>query len=99
MLGVLYLALAALIVFVLPRGTAGLQSTFALTSQRGGVTIQAPDLVLNTAISLYLLGTLVGIAGLWQLIGRSRRTNLVLVFVVAIGIFAFLVWAVRGKSL
>jgi simple sugar transport system permease protein len=98
-LGILYLALAALIVFVLPRGTAGLQSTFALTSQRGGVTIQAPDLVLNTAISLYLLGTLVGIAGLWQLIGRSRRTNLVLAFVVAIGIFAFLVWAVRGKSL
>jgi ABC-type uncharacterized transport system permease subunit len=98
-LGVLYLALAALIVFVLTRGTAGLQSTFALTSQRGGVTIEAPDLVLETRPSLYVLGALVVIAGVWQLIRGSRQTSLVLVLVAAIGIFAFLVWAVRGKSL
>ena len=47
-LGILYLALAAIVGFVLSWGTAGLRSTFTLTSQRGGVTIQAPDLVLPT---------------------------------------------------
>jgi simple sugar transport system permease protein len=42
---------------------------------------------------------LVAIAGVWQLIRGSRQTNLVLVLVTAMGIFAFLVWAVRDKSL
>ena len=97
--GLVYLALAALLLFVLPRGTAGLQSTFALTSQRGGVTIEAPDLVLGTAVALYVLGALVAIAGLWELIRGFRRTNLVLVLVAAMGVFAFLVWAGRGQSL
>ena len=98
-LGILYLVLALLIALVLVRGTAGLQSTFELTSQRGGVTIEAPDLVLDTRISLYVLGGLVAIAGLGQLFGGFRRANLVLVFVAAVGIFSFLVWAVRGQSL
>ncbi|UCC62388.1 MAG: ABC transporter permease, partial [Anaerolineae bacterium] len=98
-LGVLYLALAALLLFLLSRGTAGLQSTFALTSQRGGVTIEAPDLVVSTSVSLYVLGALVALAGLWQLTRGFKRANLVLALVVAIGIFAFLVWAVRGQSL
>ena len=98
-LGILYLALAALILFLLPRGTAGLQSTFALTSQRGGVTIEAPDLVVSTPLSLYVLGALVALAGAWQLIGGFKRANLVLAIVVAVGISAFLVWAGRGKSL
>jgi ABC-type uncharacterized transport system permease subunit len=98
-LGILYLVLAALILFLLPRGTAGLESTFALTSQRGGVTIEAPDLVVGTSISLYVLGALAALAGAWQLIRGFKRANLVLVLVVVVGISAFLVWAVRGKSL
>jgi len=98
-LGVLYLALAAVILFVLPRGTAGLQSTFALTSQRGGVTIEAPDLVVDTTIALYVLGTLVALAGVWQLARGFKRDNLVLGLVVIVSIFAFLVWASRGQSL
>jgi simple sugar transport system permease protein len=98
-LGVLYLALAVVILFVLPRGTAGLQSTFALTSQRGGVTIEAPDLVLDTATALYVLGALVALAGVWQLARGFKRSNMILGLVVAIGIFAFLVWASRGQSL
>jgi ABC-type uncharacterized transport system permease subunit len=98
-LGVLYLALAALILFILPRGTEGSQSTFALTSQRGGVSIEAPDLVVDTSTSLYVLGALVALAGIWQLVRGFRRTNLVLALVAAIGITAFLVWAGQGKSL
>jgi len=99
LLGVLYLALAALIVLLLPRGTAGLQSTFALISQRGGVTIEAPDLVVPTASSLYVLGALAAFAGGWQLAKGFKRANLVLALVAAVGIAAFLVWASRDKSL
>ena len=99
LLGVLYLALAALILFLLPRGTTGLQSTFALTSRRGGVTIEAPDLVVPTASSLFVLGALVAFAGAWQLAKGFKRVNLVLALLAAVGIFAFLVWASQDKSL
>jgi simple sugar transport system permease protein len=98
-LGVLYLALAALILFLLPRGTAGLISTFGLISQRGGVTIEAPDLVVPTASSLYVLGALAAFAGGWQLAKGFKRANLVLALVAAVGIAAFLVWASQDKSL
>ena len=98
-LGVSYLALAAFIVFILPRATTGLKSTFALTSYRGGVTIKAPDLVVPTASSLSALGALVALAGAWQLARGFKRVNLVLVLVVGVGITAFLVWATRAKSL
>ncbi|UCC76277.1 MAG: ABC transporter permease, partial [Anaerolineales bacterium] len=98
-LGVLYLALAAFIVFILPRATTGLKSTFALTSYRGGVTINAPDLVIPTAASLFVLGALVALAGGWQLAKGFKSVNLVLVLVVGVGITAFLIWATRGKSL
>jgi ABC-type uncharacterized transport system permease subunit len=98
-LGVLYLALAALILFVLAPGTAGSKSTFALTSQRGGLTIEAPDLVVETATTLYVLGVLVALVGVWQLVRGFKRDNLVLALVAAIGIFVFLVWAARDQSL
>jgi ABC-type uncharacterized transport system permease subunit len=97
-LGALYLALAALILY-LTRGTAGMRSTFALISQRGGVTIEAPDLVFGTSVSLYVLGALAALVGGWQLAKGFRRVNLVLVLVVGIGVLSFLVWASRGKSL
>jgi simple sugar transport system permease protein len=98
-LGVLYLALAALIILLLARGTSGLQSTFALTSYRGGVTIQAPDLIVPTASTLSALGVLVALAGAWQIARGFKRANLVLALVAGVGIMAFLVWATRDKSL
>ena len=97
--GVIFLALAILIVVPLPMGTAGLRSTFALTSQRGGVDISAPDLVLPTALSLYVLGALVALAGVWQLLKGVKQLNLMLVLVVTAAIAAFLVWASRDKSI
>jgi simple sugar transport system permease protein len=98
-IGVLFVVLALVIIVPLPMGTAGLKSTFALTSQRGGVTIAAPDLVLPTSIALYVLGLLVAFAGGWQLAKGFKRTNLVIAFVAAVGIAAFLVWASRDKSI
>jgi len=93
------LLVLAILILVLSRGTAGQRSTFALTSQRGGVTIAAPDLVFSTSIALYVLGGLVAVAMVWQFIWGFRRVNLVVVLGAAISIAAFLVWASRDKSI
>ncbi|MFN2271714.1 MAG: ABC transporter permease [Anaerolineae bacterium] len=98
-LGVAFLVIAVLIVAFLPRGTAGLKSTFALVSQRGGVTIAAPDLVVPTSLSLYILGALVALAGGWLLIVGDRRLTLTVALVAVSSITAFLVWASRDKSI
>lgn len=98
-IGILFLGLALLIVILLPRGTAGMKSTFVLTSQRAGVTIAAPDLVVPTNITLYVLGGVVVLATVWQLVRGFERVNLVVALVVGIGILAFLVWASRDKSI
>jgi simple sugar transport system permease protein len=87
------------LILVLSRGTAGQRSTFALTSQRGGVTIAAPDLVFSTSIALYVLGGLVAAINVWYFVWGFRRVNLVVVLVAAISIAAFLVWASRDKSI
>lgn len=96
---VLFLAIGLAVAVLLPLGTAGQRSTFALTSQRGGVTIAAPDLVVPTALSLRVLGALVTLAGIWQLARGFRRVNLVIVLIVAATVTAFLIWASRGKSI
>ncbi len=98
-MGILFLVIAVLILFLLPRGTAGQQSTFGLVSQRGGVIIAAPDLIVPTLLSLYVLGVLVAFAGGWQLARGFKRVNLVIALVAVAGIAAFLVWASRGKSI
>jgi simple sugar transport system permease protein len=76
-----------------------MKSTFVLTSQRAGVTIAAPDLIVPTDIALYVLGGVVVLATLWQLLRGFERVNIVVVAVVGIGILAFLVWASRNKSI
>ena len=98
-LGVAFLLVAVLIIAVLPRDTAGLKSTFALVSQRGGITIDAPDLIVPTDVSLYVLGGLVALAGIWLLIFGDRLFNLMVALVSIFAIAAFLVWASRDKSI
>jgi len=98
-LGVVFLVIAILIVAVLSPGTAGLRSTFALTSQRGGVVIAAPDLVVPTALSLYIIAGLVALVGGWLLIVGDKRFTLMVALVAILGIVAFLVWASRDKSI
>jgi ABC-type uncharacterized transport system permease subunit len=97
-IGIFFLASALLIIFLLPRGTAGMESTFVLTSHRAGLTISAPDLVVPSTITLYVLGLLVTLIAGWQLVRGFERVNLVITLVAAVGIMAFLVWATRGKS-
>lgn len=93
------LLFAVLLVLFLSLGTAGLDSTFVLSSQRAGVDINAPDLVVPTALSLYLLAGLILLASIWQFIRGLRSANLLLSVVAGLVIIAFLIWATRGKSL
>ena len=92
-IGALFTIIGLLVVIPLPLGTWGERSTFALISQRGGITIDAPDLEVPTAASLYVLGALAIAAGVWQLVRGFRRVNLMVGLVAGLAIAAFLVWA------
>ena len=60
----------------------------------------APDWLLPTSTTLYLLFGLALAAGVYQLIkGFGKATNAVLGVVVGMFIFSFLVWAAQGRSL
>jgi simple sugar transport system permease protein len=98
-LGIIFLIFGLIIMIMLPRDAAGMDSTFVLTSQRAGVTIAAPDLVVPTVITLNILGGIVVLTALWQLVRGFDRVNLIVVIDAAIAVIAFLVWASRGKSI
>jgi ABC-type uncharacterized transport system permease subunit len=97
-LGIIALMAAAGMILMALR-TETLQSTFVLTSQRAGVTIAAPDLVIPTFISLIVLGVVAGVAGFWQVFRGFKKGDLLIFVIAALVILAFLVWATRGKSL
>lgn len=100
LISLLFLALSGILIFILPQGESGNYSTFALATQRAGGRVEAPDLVIPTQASLWLLGGLVAFVGGWQLAkGFKRRGNLAIVIVGILGILAFLVWAAAGDSL
>ena len=96
--GVGFLIIAAFIL-LLSRGTSGQTTTFVLTSQRAGLTISAPDLLIPTDIGLYVLAGLAALIGFWQLARGIERNNLAITVVVGLFILAFLVWATADKSL
>jgi ABC-type uncharacterized transport system permease subunit len=91
--------LAAAGMIILALGTEGQQSTFVLESQRAGVTIAAPDVVMPTFISLIVLGVICGVAGFWQVFRGFRKGDWVIILAAGLAILAFLIWATRGKSL
>ncbi len=96
---VVFLFVEAAALFALTIGTGGLNSTFVLTSQRGGTKIPAPDLVLPTLLTLVIIGSVVGLAAIWLTVRKTRRANLVLIIMISLGLFAFLVWSTRDNSL
>jgi ABC-type uncharacterized transport system permease subunit len=81
------------------RGTFEMQSTFVLTSQRAGVEISAPDLVLPTGSTLLVLGIVVVSVAIWNLLRRDERDTFAIALVSVLLIVAFLIWATKGKSL
>jgi len=96
--GIITLAVA-IFVFVLAAPIKGQVSTFVLTSQRSGVLIEAPDLVLPTGLSLYVLGGLAAVVAIWQLVWGSKNPNLTIILAAGVAIMAFLVWATADNSL
>lgn len=97
-IGIISILIAAFVVF-LGVNASGSISTFVLTSQRAGVTIPAPDLLLPTGPTLYVLGAVAGLLGLWQLIMGFKRDSMVIIVGSAIAVLAFLIWATAGRSL
>lgn len=96
----IFLLVEAAALLLLMIGTRGKVSTFVLSSNRAGVDIPAPDLVIPTWTSIFLVAIVVGLAGIWQLIkGLKRYTDTVLITMISLGIIIFLIWAARDNSL
>jgi simple sugar transport system permease protein len=93
----LIFALAILILF-LPGTEAGQETTFTLNVTRGE-GVQLPDVVFPTRVGLFLFAGLAAFLGVWQLVRRFERVNLVLGIVAGAFILAFLTWAARDKSM
>jgi ABC-type uncharacterized transport system permease subunit len=91
--------LAGVLIFLPTLAADGGNSTFVLESQRAGITIAAPDLVLPTNVALYLLALLTTLIGIWQIVRGFKRETPLIVTIAVVAIMAFLVWATRDKSL
>ncbi len=99
LLGIGYILLGVLFLAIMSRGTAGLKSNFDFTSLRSGVTIPGPELAIPTNIALYILGSMIVLAGVLQLVIGNQKVNTLVIGVAALSIIAFLVWATRDAYL
>lgn len=98
-MGLVFLILAFAIWVVFARGVdPGVTTTFGLMPS--GSQAVAPDWVLPSATTLYVLAFVAAVLGGVQLArGFGRHTTLVLGLVTGAFVFGFLVWAAAGKSL
>ena len=98
--GVFFLLVAlAIFVFFVRNSAPGMESTFKLNPTTREKVIQLGDLVLPTYQTLIVLATVVGLLGFYQIARGFKRVVLVLGIVALLFVFAFLVWAVRDKSI
>jgi simple sugar transport system permease protein len=98
--GVFFLLVAlAIFVFFVRNSAPGMESTFKLNPTTKEKVIQLGDLVLPTYQTLIILATVISAVGLYQLVKGFKRAVLVLGIVALLFVFAFLVWAVRDKSI
>jgi general nucleoside transport system permease protein len=100
-MGILFLAVGALIAFGFGIGTPGdVQSRLGLNPGREDTFFTLPDLVAPSKTTAFFLAGVCAFLGAIQLRrGFARRVNLVLGVVVLIFVFAFLTWAARDRSL
>jgi len=98
-MGVLFLAISAIIGFVFIRGTEPTALTTYVMTPSGSAAVMA-DWVFPTTSVLSVLATVCAIAGAYQLIvGFNNLTNAILALVAVIFIFSFLSWATAGATL
>lgn len=88
------------LILLLSTNTQGLTSTFVTTSQRAGISIEGPDIVLNTHTVLLIFASIPILLGIINILGFFGKKGEVFIIVsVVFAIFAFLIWATKGKSL
>lgn len=95
-----FMFLLGLFIFLLSLNTQGSFSTFVTTSQRAGISIEGPDIILSTHTSLIIaavIPVLLGIINLFGLHDSKGDTSIIISALFAI--FAFLIWATKDKSL
>ena len=98
--GVFFLIVAvAIFVFFVMNSTPGMESTFKLNPTTKEEIIKVPDLVVPTRATLVVLAVMAGFLGLYQVWRGFKHVVLVLGIVALLFVFAFLVWAVRDKSI
>lgn len=98
--GVFFLLVAlAIFVFFVRNSAPGMESTFKLNPTTREKVIQLGDLVLPTYQTLIVLVAVIGLLGLYQIVRGFKRVVLVLGLVALLFVWAFLVWAVRDKSI
>ena len=98
--GVFFLIVAvAILAFFVMNSTPAMESTFKLNPVTKEKIIKVPDLVLPTRALLIALAAIVGALGLYQILRGFKHVVLVLGVVSLAFVFAFLVWAVRDKSI
>jgi simple sugar transport system permease protein len=100
-LGVVYLAMAAVIAwFLTTEVTADQTSTFVLKPAGSTGGLDVPSLVVPSMLAVYLAAGLCAALGAMQLIrGFGSRWAVVLGIVVVAFVFAFLTWAAAGRSM
>jgi ABC-type uncharacterized transport system permease subunit len=93
------LLILAMMISMINQGELDLTSTFVLKSQRAGVTIPAPDLVLPTFATLLVLTIIMAGLAVWQFVRGFSRTTLLIALAAGTLIMSFLVWATRGDDI
>jgi len=98
-MGIIFLAIAAFIWFVLARTTTpGSETMFVMTP--GGSKVVSPDLKFNSLLMINILAVLCLGCGFYQYFkGFGKYTNVVLVLVGIMLTTSFLVWGARGASI
>jgi len=96
--GIISLVLA-LPIFLMGLDSTGETSTFVLTSQRAGITIPAPDLVLPAGVTLIVLSLIAALIAVYQAFNQGERVSIYTAIVAVLLVMGFLVWATKGKSL
>jgi ABC-type uncharacterized transport system permease subunit len=98
-MGLVFLAIGLATLILFGRGLeAGQTAKFGLNPGFKTQAIKIPDLTLPVQPTIYALGAIILLLGVWQLVRGFRSTGALLGVIAFCFVFAFLTWATRGKS-
>jgi len=98
-MGAVFLVVGVATLLFFGRGLeAGQTAKFGLNPGFKTQAVQIPDLTLPVQPTIYALGAIILLLGIWQLVRGFRSPEALLGVVAFCFVFAFLTWAARGKS-